>query len=112
MNKAYTYELNLLGGVLSMALKLSLPLSMSAYLQRIALYDEHVKSKCPLPCLHCILYTPSNLLDFDTMMQLQYLTCEIECVKGGDHINNVWKSKLECGQMQWIVSKCHHHTPL
>ena len=45
MNKAYTYELNLLGGVLRMALKLSLPLSMSAYLERIALYAEHVKSK-------------------------------------------------------------------
>ena len=40
MNKAYTYELNLLGDVLSMALKLSLPRSMSAYLERIALYVE------------------------------------------------------------------------
>ena len=45
MNKAYTYELNLLGGVLSMALKLSLRLSMSAYLEQIARYAKHVKSK-------------------------------------------------------------------
>ena len=45
VNKAYTYELNLLGGVLRMALKLSLPLNMSTYLERIALYVEHVKSK-------------------------------------------------------------------
>ena len=34
VNKAYTYELKLLGGVLSiMALKLSLPRNMSSYLQ-------------------------------------------------------------------------------
>ena len=83
VNKAYTYELNLLGGVLSMTLKLSLPLILSAYLEWIALYAEHVKSKwhssSTLICLHCILYAPSNSLHFDTMMQLQYLTFEIEC---------------------------------
>ena len=33
VNKAYTYELNLLGGVLSMTLKFSLALSMSTYLE-------------------------------------------------------------------------------
>ena len=43
-NKAYRYELYLLGGVLSMPLKLSLHLSMLTYLERIALYVEHVKS--------------------------------------------------------------------
>ena len=43
--KSIQYELNLLGGVFGMALKLSLPLSMSTYLERIALYAEHVKSK-------------------------------------------------------------------
>ena len=32
-----------------------------------------------LPCLRCILCMPSNSLHFDTMMQLQYLTCEIDC---------------------------------
>ena len=45
VNKAYTYEPNLLGGVLSMVLKLSLPLNMSSYFERIALYAKHVKSK-------------------------------------------------------------------
>ena len=45
VNKAYINELNLLGGVLSMALKLSLPLSISTYFERIALYAKHVKSK-------------------------------------------------------------------
>ena len=33
VNKTYTYEVNLLGGVLSMTLKLSLPHSMSTYLE-------------------------------------------------------------------------------
>ena len=45
VNKAYTYELNLPDGVLSMAVKLSLPLSMSTYLERIALHAEHMKIK-------------------------------------------------------------------
>ena len=40
-----TYDLNVAGGVLSMALKLSLPLNMSSYIERIALYVDHVKSK-------------------------------------------------------------------
>ena len=44
VNKAYTHEIYLLGGVLSVALKLSLPLNMSLHLERIALYVEHVKS--------------------------------------------------------------------
>ena len=52
MNKAYTYELNLLDGVLSMALKLSLRLSMSAYLERIALYVEHVKEQVKFILYH------------------------------------------------------------
>ena len=43
---------------LSMELKLSLPLSMSAYLEWIALYVEHVKSKwhssCTMPSLHTL----------------------------------------------------------
>ena len=43
-NKAYTYELNLLGGVLSMTLKYD-PLRMSAYLEQIVLYVKHVMSK-------------------------------------------------------------------
>ena len=37
LNNAYTYEL-------CMTLKLSLPVSMSTYLERIALYAAHVKS--------------------------------------------------------------------
>ena len=45
MNKAYTYELNLLACVLSMALKLSHPLTMSIYFERIALYAEQKSSK-------------------------------------------------------------------
>ena len=56
--KAYTYEPNLLGGAISMTLKLSLPLNMASYIARIALYAKHVNSKWHLsstvPSLHTL----------------------------------------------------------